>query len=135
MCYLAHKSIRQDNCFGLALLLVYKIFEQYNNNNNNNNSNGNSNINSNNNNNNNNNNYNNNTISYFVQTVRRGPILLCQNHVNNSFDQTFDGSLMSFYINAECKVNFFHSYSFGCTNKLPEAILLCHQCGASHPYQ
>ena len=82
MCYLAHKSIRQDNCFGLALLLVYKIFEQYNNNNNNS-SNGNSNINSNNNNN--NNNYNNNTISYFVQTVRRGPILLCQNHVNNSF--------------------------------------------------
>ena len=133
MCYLAHKSIRQDNCFGSALLLVYKIFEQYNNNNNNNSSNGNSNINSNNNNN--NNNYNNNTISYFVQTVRRGPILLCQNHVNNSFDQTFDGSPMSFYINAECKVNFFHSYSFGCTNKLPEAILLCHQCGASHPYQ
>lgn len=41
MCYIAHKSIRQDNCFGLALLLVYKIFEQYNNNNNNSNGNNN----------------------------------------------------------------------------------------------
>ena len=122
------KSIGQDNCFGLALLLVYKICEQ-DDNNNNNNGNGNSNIN------NNNNNNNNNTISYFVQTVRNGPILLCQHHVNNSFDQTFDGLPMSFCINAEYTVNFFHSYSFGCTNKLPEAILLCHQCGASHPYQ
>ena len=45
------KSIGQDNCFGLALLFVYKIFQQ-DNNNNNNNSNGNGNINNNNNNNN-----------------------------------------------------------------------------------
>ena len=123
------KSIGQDNFFDLALLLVYKIFEQ----DNNNNSNGTSNINNNSNNNNNNNN--NNTISYFVQTVRKGLMLLCQHHVNNSFDQTFDGLPMSFYITAKCTVNFFHSYSFECTNKLPEAILLCHQCGASHPYQ
>ena len=111
---------------------MYKIFQQdnNNNNNNNNNSNGNGNIN-----NNNNNNNSNNTISYFVQTVRKGLMLLCQHHVNNSFDQTFHGLPMSFYITTECTVSFFHSYSFGCTNKLPEAILLCHQCGASHPYQ
>ena len=63
---------------------MYKICEQ-DDNNNNNNGNGNSNIN------NNNNNNNNNTISYFVQTVRNGPILLCQHHVNNSFHQIFDG--------------------------------------------
>ena len=126
------KSIGQDNCFSLALLLVYKIFQQDNNNNKGNNVN--SNINNNINNNSNNNN-NSNTILLIVQTVRKGPLLLCQHHVNNSFDQTFDGLPKSFYINAECTVNFFHSYSFGCTNKLPEAILLCHQCGASHPYQ
>ena len=78
---------------------MYEICEQYDNNNNN--GNGNSNIN------NNNNNNNNNTISYFVQTIRNGPIFLCQHHVNNSFDQTFDGLPMSFYITAECTVNFF----------------------------
>ena len=55
------RSIGQDNCYGLALLLVYKIFKQYYNNNNNS-SNGNSTI---------NNNNNNNTISYSVQTVKK----------------------------------------------------------------
>ena len=56
---------------------MYKIFEHNNNNNDNDNDN------------------NNDTISYFVQTVKKVPILLYQHHVNHNFDKTFDGRFTS----------------------------------------